>query len=139
MKDKCFIDTNILVYAHDLTEKNKSETAQKIILDAVLNENIVLSAQVLSEFYVTVTTKIKKKMPPEIAEKEISLLISAEIVEIDVNIILEAIKIQKKYKLSYWDSLIIASAKKARCRILYSEDLNPGQTIESIKIINPFL
>ena len=139
MSDKYFIDSNILVYAHDSAEQIKSGIARKIMLDGILNENIVLSTQVLIEFYVTVTLKIKKKLSPDIAQKEITLLKCLRIIEIDIDIILDAIKIQKNNKLSYWDSLIIASAKRSGAGIIYSEDLNPGQVIDSIKIINPFM
>ncbi len=138
MKDKIFIDTNILVYANDQSDKMKQERAKQIILDGIARENIVLSTQVLSEFYVTVTRKIEQKMPVEIAEKEILLLKTVEIVEIDFKLVVQAIKISTQNGLSYWDSLIVSAAMKARCNFLYSEDLNSGQMIGSIKIRNPF-
>lgn len=138
MKDKYFIDTNILVYANDRSEKAKHDQAKKILVDGIENENITLSTQVLSEFFVTVTRKIKVKLPENIAKKEILLLNAIEIVEIDFKMVIQAIDISKKIGLSYWDSLIIAAAQKAKCCILYSEDLNPGQTINGITIINPF-
>jgi predicted nucleic acid-binding protein len=139
MKDKYFIDTNILVYANDRSEKVKQKRAQQILFDGIANEKIAISAQVLSEFYVTVTQKIKIKLPANIAKKEILLFKMIEIVEIDFNLIVQAINISNENKLSYWDSLIIAAAQRAKCNILYSEDLNPDQTIDSVKIENPFI
>lgn len=138
MKDKYFIDTNILVYANDRTEKGKYERAKQILFNGIANEDIAISTQVLSEFYVTVTKKIKVKLPANTAKKEILLLKVIEIVEIDFNLIIQAINISDKNKLTYWDSLIIAAAQEARCNIVYSEDFNPDQTIGSVTIKNPF-
>ncbi|MCK4445503.1 MAG: PIN domain-containing protein [Candidatus Marinimicrobia bacterium] len=138
MKDKYFIDTNILVYANDRTEKGKYERAKQILFNGIANEDIAISTQVLSEFYVTVTKKIKVKLPANTAKKEILLLKAIEIVEIDFNLIIQAINISDKNKLTYWDSLIIAAAQEARCNIVYSEDFNPDQTIGSVTIKNPF-
>jgi len=138
MKDKYFIDTNILVYANDRTEKVKQERAKQILFNGIANEDIAFSTQVLSEFYVTVTKKIKVKLPANTAKKEILLLKAIEIVEIDFNLIIQAINISDKNQLTYWDSLIIAAAQKARCNIVYSEDLNPAQKIDSVTVKNPF-
>lgn len=138
MKDKYFIDTNILVYANDRTEKGKYERAKQILFNGIANEDIAISTQVLSEFYVTVTKKIKVKLPANTAKKEILLLKAIEIVEIDFNLIIQEINISDKNKLTYWDSLIIAAAQEARCNIVYSEDFNPDQTIGSVTIKNPF-
>ncbi len=138
MKDKYFIDTNILVYANDRSEKDKHERAKQIILQGIANENIVVSTQVLSEFYVTITRKIKTRLPVNIAKKEILLLKNIEIIDIDFLCIIQAINISIENNLSYWDSLIIAAAQKAKCNIVYSEDLNPDQTIDSVTIKNPF-
>jgi predicted nucleic acid-binding protein len=138
MKDKYFIDTNILVYANDRSEKSRHERAKQILIGGIDNENIVVSTHVLSEFYVTVTRKIKIPLPENSAKKEILLLRAVEIVEVDFNLIIHAMDISRKNDLPYWDSLIIAAALKAKCTVLYSEDLNPGQTIDSVTIVNPF-
>ena len=138
MKDKYFIDTNILVYANDNSELQKSKISRDIIFHGIKNDNIVMSTQVLSEFYVTVTKKIKQVLTPAKAKKEIELLKCIEQIEININLILKAIDISDKYRLSYWDSLIVSAAIRAKCSIIYSEDLNSGQKIESIKVINPY-
>jgi len=139
MSDKYFIDTNILVYANDNSASEKQQAAKKIILDGIRKNTIVISTQVLSEFYVTVTQKIKVTLPPEIAKKEIEFFGAIEIIEIDLRLILHAINISNKYQLSYWDSLIIAAALRSRAPVLYSEDLNHNQIVETVKIINPFI
>jgi predicted nucleic acid-binding protein len=139
MKDKVFIDTNVLVYANDKTEKNKHEQAKQILVNGIVDENIALSAQVLSEFYVTVTRKIQVKLPENIAKKEILLMRVFEIVDIDFHLIIQAVDISNKNGLSFWDSLIVAAALKAKCNVLYSEDLNHNHRIDSVTIINPFI
>ncbi|MBN2092986.1 PIN domain-containing protein [candidate division KSB1 bacterium] len=139
MKDKYFVDTNVIVYANDGSDKNKQQKAKQLILDGIRKGIIVVSAQVLSEFYIVSTQKLKIKLSPEIAKKEIQLLSDIEIIEIDYNLILNAIDIANEYKLSYWDALIVAAALKSKANILYSEDLNHGQMIKAMQIINPFL
>ncbi len=139
MKDKFFIDTNIIVYANDSSDKNKQLKAKQLILDGIRSGKIVVSTQVLSEFYFVSTQKLKIKLSSEIAKKELQLLSEVEIIEIDYNLILNAIDIANEYKLSYWDALIIAAARRAGATILYSEDMNHGQMIQAMKIINPFL
>lgn len=139
MRNKHFIDTNILVYANDSSDKAKQEICKHIILQGIQKQNIAVSVQVLGEFYVTVTRKIKKQMDPELAKKEILLLRAIEIVEIDYHSVIQAVNHLRKYQLSYWDALILASALKSGCNQIYTEDLNHGQNIEGIRIINPFL
>ncbi|MEJ2054568.1 MAG: PIN domain-containing protein [Calditrichaceae bacterium] len=138
MSDKFFIDTNIIVYANDASSVLKNQIAKNIILSGIHNDNIVISAQVLSEFYVTVTRKIKKTLKPEIALQEIELLRSVEIIEIDYDLIIQAIELSLKFQLSYWDSLIIATALNSKCSILYTEDLSHNQIIEGLRIVDPF-
>jgi len=139
MKDKIFIDTNILVYANDPSDRKKNRIARQAILEGIQKENIAISTQVISEFYVTVTRKILTKMSSEAAKQEIRLLRTIEIDEIDYHSILSAINISVQHQLSFWDSLIITSAKKLDCQVIYSEDMNSGQTIENIQIVNPFI
>ena len=139
MNDRFFIDTNILVYANDRSELDKHEKAKQIILEGIVNDNIAVSTQVISEFYITITKKIKAPLSAHIAKKEILLLKNIDVVDIDFHCVIHAINITNDYKLSYWDSLIIAAAQKARCNVLYSEDLNVGQKIETITIQNPLL
>jgi len=139
MRDKEFLDTNILVYANDRSVKAKHEMAKQILIDGIEKETLVVSTQVLSEFFTTVTRKIKVPLPKVTAQKEIMLLRSIETIVIDFNLVLHAIDISIQSGLSYWDSLILAAARKAKCAVLYSEDLNPGQNIDGVTIVNPFL
>jgi predicted nucleic acid-binding protein len=138
MRDKKFIDTNVLVYANDRSVRDKYEKAKQILIDGIENENLVVSTQVLGEFFTTVTRKIKVPLPKITAQKEIMLLRSIETIGIDFNLVLNAIDISMKSGSSYWDSLIVAAARKAKCTVLYSEDLNPGHIIDEVTVVNPF-
>ncbi len=139
MSGNVFFDTNILVYANDASEPVKKHIARKLIKNALLNKTAVISIQVLSEFWVTVTQKIKTPLSESVAEKEIELFEIMEIVNLDLLLFKSALKLKKINHLSCWDSLIVAAANYADCKILYSEDLNNGQQISNTKIVNPFV
>ena len=138
MSDKFFIDSNILVYAHDTENLEKQQQAQTVIFEGIRFENAVLSTQVLSEFYVSVTKKIKNPLPILKAMEEIKYLLILEIVEIDISMILHAINLQNKWNISYWDGLILCAAEQARCKTVLSEDFNDQQTYGHIIVKNPF-
>ncbi len=139
MNDNCFLDTNILVYAHDTSDHHKRDICQQLIFEGIQTETAAISVQVLNEFFVTVTRKIKTPLPPTVADKEIQLLQVMRVQEMDYNLVTSAIQIHIRNLISYWDSLIIAAAKRSRCSRIYTEDLNHGQTIDGVQIINPFL
>ena len=138
MNDKVFFDSNILVYANDSGEPAKQEKSKKLILDSIQKENAVISVQVLSEFFVTVTKKIQTRLTVPEAEKQLQLLSIMDVRELDFDLVMLAVNIHKTKRLSYWDSLIIASAESAGCTVLYSEDMNSGQTINGVTILNPY-
>ncbi|VAW13683.1 hypothetical protein MNBD_BACTEROID05-1244 [hydrothermal vent metagenome] len=135
-EEKYFIDTNVLVYAHDSRYPDKQAKAQGIIFDGLRLGVSVTSTQVLSEFFVTITQKIKKPLSLEKAKKEIILLSNMEIVEVDVPVIMKAIEMKQKYKTSYWDSLILSAAQRSGCGRLYSEDFSDNQKYGSVKVLN---
>lgn len=137
MTDKlspCFIDTNILVYAYSETELEKRRVAVQLLTDV----SICMSTQVVNEFIWIMSSKyrVDMKLLSDVA-KNLFLLYRMDIV--DDRTIAAAIEMSMRYHLSYWDSLIVSSAIKLSCPILYSEDLQHKQVIkESITIINPF-
>jgi predicted nucleic acid-binding protein len=138
MNGKVFLDTNIVVYAHDETAPEKRAKAQTIILDGMRTEKAAISAQVLSEFYVTVTRKAKKPMSLAKARHEVALLSNMETADVDVPTIRRAIDIQERWQISFWDSLIVAAAEQTHCETVFSEDLSDGQTYGSVTVRNPF-
>ena len=135
---KYFLDTNVLVYANDNTEEVKHTTAVLLITDGIRSGRVVISTQVLSEFWVTVTQKIKVPLDREKAEKEIESFRAFRVIGIEYHTVRTAIHIQKRYQLSYWDALIISAAQMAGCEYLFSEDLNEGQRYGNVVVSNPF-
>ena len=133
-----FLDTNILVYANDGTDAAKQATAIRLIIDGILNGNAVVSTQVLSEFWVTVTQKIQVILDTDKAEKELDRFKAMRIVGIEYDTVRAAIHLQKRFQVSYWDSLILSAATIAGCGRIYSEDLNAGQSYDGPSVVNPF-
>ena len=136
--EKYFIDTNVLVYAHDIQDARKQSKAQKVIFDGLRLGTAVISTQVLIEFFVTITQKIEKPLSVVKAKKEIILLSNLEIIEVDAPMITRAIDIKKKWRLSYWDSLILSAAERGQCSKLYSEDFSDGRNYDSVRVCNIF-
>lgn len=138
MNDKTFVDTNVLVYAHDLDAGDKHAIANGIISDLWESGNAVISTQVLQELYVTLTKKVPS--PPKKAQVR-RILNNYMVWELAVNngeTILQASEIEENYNISFWDAMIISAAYSKNAAILLTEDLNEGQLIEGIKIVNPF-
>jgi predicted nucleic acid-binding protein len=138
MKDRVFLDTNILVYAYDRHDPRKQGIAQSILVDGTDNESAALSVQVLGEFFNVVTRQIKKPMSSDEAKEAIELFSTLFIQEIDLAMVERAIDTHKIYRISYWDALIVSAAERAGCQRILSEDLNDGQLFHSILISNPF-
>lgn len=138
MRDKTFVDTNILVYAHDLDAGNKHEVAEKIIYQLWETKNGVLSTQVLQEFYVTLTRKMSRPLNKVETRKILREYFSWQVVINDPQIILQASEIEESYNISFWDALIVSAAYSKNAATILTEDLNHGQNIEGIFIQNPF-
>ncbi len=138
MKDKVFLDTNIIVYAHDRSSREKHAVARDIMDYLWESRKGVISIQVLQEFFVCVTRKIVKPLLIKNARTILEYLLNWDVVVNDKYITLKAIDLQEKYRLSYWDSLVIQAAIQGQARLLISEDLPDGQVVEGLKILNPF-
>jgi predicted nucleic acid-binding protein len=137
MSDRTFVDTNILVYAIDDAEPAKRDIARCVLASSRYGE-FVLSAQVLGEFYVTVTLKLAKSLSEAEVEQGLHRLSSYATVPIDAGLVREAVQTSRSSRISYWDALIVAAAARAGCGCLLTEDLNDGQEISSVRIENPF-
>ncbi len=133
-----FLDTNVLVYAHNSESAQKRQTSRQLIYQGLREGTAVISPQVLSEFFVTVTRKIATPLTREKARSEISLLAVMATVDIDSTLVLRAIEIMEQWQTSYWDTLIVASAERAHCNVLYSEDLADGQAYGEVVVRNPY-
>jgi len=135
----CFLDTNILVYAFDALEGEKHTQAKHLIEKLWDTKTTWLSVQVLLEFHSAITRARSKSFSVKESQAVISTFQYWKIFSPRASDVVQAISIQEKYHLSIWDAMIIQSAHACGCKVIYSEDLNPGQEIEGIKIVNPFL
>jgi predicted nucleic acid-binding protein len=134
--DACFIDTNILVYSWSEQSNKKGAVARKIIQQSLETGRGVISLQVLQEFYSVVTTRLGAD---KLTAKElVSGFANLKVVEPDLEMLQQAIDISILSRISFWDGMIVAAACRANCAVLYSEDMNAGQSIRGITIINPF-
>ena len=136
--DKVFVDTNIIIYAYDITAGRKHQIASKILSDMWDSGLGVVSTQVLQEFFVNVTTKIPKPLDIKLAKEIITDLLTWNVVVIDGDFMLSGVEIHLKYQYSFWDSLIIEASIRGGSELLLSEDLSHGQIIQGVTIKNPF-
>lgn len=133
-----FFDTNTLVYANDASNPDKQASARKLIRKCIISGTGCISTQVLAEFWVTVNKKLNPPLSADLAREQIQLFSAFKVMPVDHAMVLEALRIQDRWQLSYWDSQILAAASRAHASVLYSEDLQDGALIESITIKNPF-
>jgi predicted nucleic acid-binding protein len=133
---RTFVDTNVLVYAFDEADPAKRAAAQAV-LDA-RSTAIVISAQVLSEFYVVVTRRLERPLAPALAAAAVEQLSRLPVVPFDAALVREAIAISQDAPFSFWDGLIVAAATASGCEVLLTEDLAAGSTIGSLRIESPF-
>jgi len=137
MSAKTFVDTNILVYAHDIDDRSKHELARDALRELWNDGTGLLSPQVLQEFYVNVTRKIATPLAKDAARLVVSTY-AIWCVDVTSADVAAAFRIEDEAKIGFWDALIVASASKAGAARLLSEDLNAGQTIAGVLIENPF-
>jgi len=137
MKERSFVDTHILIYTDDAAIPEKQKIAVAILENGWNSGNLILSTQVLQEYFSAVTRKLG--VSAEIAQRKIELLGCLDISSISHEDIIRAIELHRLHKFSFWDSLIIRMAQKTACTILYSEDMQHEQKIGDVRIVNPFL
>ncbi len=137
MSVECFLDSNVLVYAVSGAPDDAAKQARCVEL--IETADFGLSAQVLQEFYVTVTRKIRVPMAPEKAMAFLDELRMLPIAWTDYPLIVSGIEHSLRYRISFWDGAIIAAAETLGSPILYSEDLNHGQRYGTVRALNPFL
>ncbi|MEO7189717.1 MAG: PIN domain-containing protein [Vicinamibacterales bacterium] len=136
--DRTFVDTNVLIYAHDVDAGRKHEVAERLIRGLWTDRAGVLSTQVLQEFYVNVTRKIRKPLTKPEARSVLDTYAPWCVEGITTADIKAAFQIEDHARLGFWDALIVAVAARSGARRLLSEDLNAGQTVAGVTIHNPF-
>jgi predicted nucleic acid-binding protein len=137
MNGRTLVDTNVLIYAHDVDAKSKHATAKNILRKLWTARAGVLNMQVLQGFYVNVTRKIPSPLPKESARLVVSSY-SIWCVETTPAQLSLAFRFEDESRIGFWDALIVAAAAKSGATRLLSEDLNPGQKIAGLRIENPF-
>jgi predicted nucleic acid-binding protein len=134
-----FVDTNVLVYAEDQDAGRKHTIARDLVTDLWHSGEGVLSIQVLQEFFVNVTRKLSRPLPPDDALAIVEQYLTWRVVENTGELLLGGIRLASTLKVSFWDALMIQAALLAHCDRLWTEDLNHGQRIGNLVIVNPFL
>ncbi len=139
MSEKYFIDTNILIYAHDRTTGIKHERARQLIESLWTSGQGVLSTQVLQELCVNLRRKVANPLPVEEIRRLVQDYLSWEIVVNSADAVLQALEIEVRYKTSFWDALILQAAEQSGAAVLYSEDLAIRQKYGTVQVVNPLL
>ena len=138
MTEVVFVDTNILIYARDTSEPEKHRTAATCIERLWREQRGRTSMQVLNEYYVTVTRKLKPGLHVDAAWDDVQSFLAWEPYETNRALLLAAREIERRYRISWWDSLIVGAAQLQHCSTLITEDLQDGMHFESVVIQNPF-
>lgn len=135
---RTFVDTNVLVYAHDTDAPDKRTVASSLIKALWDTRDGVLSTQVLQEFYVNVTGKIRSRISKREARDLVQSYSAWHLVAIEAVDVVAASEIEERVRISFWDALIVTAALKANAELLLTEDLNPKSRIRGLEIRNPF-
>ena len=136
MSARSFFDTNVLVYTDDKAAAAKQRRALELVAEHRRNGTGVLSMQVLQEYFVTVTRKLK--LESGLARRKVELLAEFDVATPDLPDVLAAIDLHRLHGFSFWDALILRAAKQAGCTVLFSEDFQAGREFDGIRIVDPF-
>ena len=139
MSDKYFVDTNILMYAHDKAAGAKHERAKAIVEELWRDRTGVVSTQVLQELSVNLRKKVRQPVDAKATRDIVVDYLTWQVIVNGGEAILDALDIEKRYEISFWDALIVQAAQSSGAEVLYSEDLADGQRYASIHVLNPFV
>ena len=138
MSGNVFVDTNVLVYARDSSEARKQPVARNWMEQLWRTRRGRVSVQVLNEYFVTVTMKLKPGLPAKAAWADVEDLFAWSPIPVSVALLAKTREIHETCQLSWWDAQIVAAARLAGCRFLLTEDLQDGQDLDGVRIVNPF-
>jgi predicted nucleic acid-binding protein len=138
MSVKSFVDTNVLIYAHDVDAGEKHDLARSIVRELWETQSGIISTQVLQEFYVNVTRKIPKPLRLATTRGIVNTYRVWQVETITPDTIVTASEVQERHQISFWDAMIVAAACQAGADRVLTEDLNSGQIIEGVEVENPF-
>jgi predicted nucleic acid-binding protein len=139
MSDRCFVDTNILMYAHDAAAGAKHVRAKALLEDLWRTRSGVISTQVLQELCVNLRRKAARPLDPRAIREIVTDYLTWQVVVNTGGSVLEALEIEGRYEVSFWDALVLQAAESSGAAVLYSEDLSDGQSYGSVRVVNPLL
>jgi predicted nucleic acid-binding protein len=137
MSDKYYVDTNLLMYAHDTSAGAKHERARALVQELWRDRTGVVSTQVLQELSVNLRRKTGRPLDVKATREIIADYLTWQVVVNGGESILEALDLEARYQVSFWDALVLYAAQVSGAKILYSEDLSDGQTYGSVRVTNP--
>ena len=137
MSDRYFVDTNILMYAHDSAAGEKHERAKTLVEELWRERKGVVSTQVLQELAVNLRRKAARPLDAKATREIVADYLTWQVVVNGGESILEALDIEARFQISFWDALVVQAAQASGAEILYSEDLSDGQSYGSVRVINP--
>lgn len=139
MSVRILVDTNVLVYSYDRSEMAKQAQAQALLRTLVDRGDAALSTQVLGEFFVVITRKIKAPLSVRDASQRLEHYFQVwTVLDLTGLVVLEAVRGVRDHQLNYWDAQLWATAKLNQIEVVFSEDFNPGAVIEGVRFANPF-
>ena len=137
MSDRYFVDTSILMYAHDMSAGEKHERAKTLVEELWRDRTGVVSTQVLQELSVNLRKKVRRPLDAKATRDIVADYLTWQVIVNGGDSILEAIDLEFRYQISFWDALVIQAAQLSGAEILYSEDLSDGQQYGSVRVMNP--
>jgi predicted nucleic acid-binding protein len=135
---RAFVDTNVFVYLFDAQDPTRQQRARDVVAALARDKALVLSSQVLSELYVTVTRKLAEPLAPGQALRALADLAVFPVVAVDADLVQRAASRSTRESLSHWDALIVEAAIEAGADTVYSEDLLPGSGYRGVTVVDPF-
>lgn len=138
MSDKYFVDTNILMYAHDSSAGEKHQRAKALVEELWRDRTGVVSTQVLQELSVNLRKKVRQPLDAKATRDIVADYLTWQVIVNGGESILEAIDLESRYQISFWDALVVQAAQASGAEILYSEDLSHGQAYGAVRVHNPF-
>jgi predicted nucleic acid-binding protein len=138
-RERQFVDTNILVYAYDQTAGAKHDKARALLTELFHTGEGCLSMQVLQEFFVSLTRKIRNPLESTEAARRVAYLSEWILHVPERSDLFSAIDLHEQLRISLWDAMVIQSARRLGCRVLWTEDLSDGQSYAGVTVRNPFL
>lgn len=135
---RAFVDSNVLIYAYDAGAGEKTAAARALVRELRESQRGCVSIQVLQEFFVTVTRKAPQRLDTRTAAAALDAFSTWTTHSPDARDVLAAIEVHDRAGIAFWDAMIVRSASVLGCAVLYTEDLNPGQSYDGVLVANPF-